>query len=43
MAVSFANDEHDKATKVELTNEQTGNIIGIDTSKQTVTVKAVST
>ena len=39
-AVSFANDEHFKATKIELTNEQTGDIKY--TSGQMLTVKQVS-
>ena len=38
-AVSFAKDEHFKATKVELTNQQTGDIVAIDASGKTVTVK----
>ena len=40
--VLFAKDDHFKATKIELTNEQTGDIVATDASGKTVTVKQVS-
>lgn len=41
-AVSFTKDDQFKATKIELTNEQTGDIVAIDASGKTVTLKQAS-
>ena len=40
-AVSFAKDDHLKATKIELTNEQTGDVVSVNTSGQIATVKQI--
>ena len=41
-AASFAKDEHFKATKIKLINEQIVDIVALDASGKTVTVKQVS-
>ena len=40
-AISFAKDDHLKATKIELTNEQTGDIVSVNTSEQIAMVKQI--
>ena len=40
-AISFAKDDHLKATKIELTNEQTGDIVSVNTSGQIAMVKQI--